>query len=66
VGLIDPYLLLDVNARFRERSSGVGATLAVKNLLDRPVVVSRRPEGIWSTGFRQIVVGLSYAYDRTP
>ena len=66
VGLIDPYVLLDVNARFRERSSGVGATLAVKNLLDRPVVVSRRPEGIWTTGFRQIVLGLSYAYDRKP
>ena len=62
VGIIDAYALLDAGVRFREQTTGIGATLAVKNLLDRPTVVSRRPEGIWTTGFRQIVLGLSYRY----
>lgn len=63
VGLIDAYALLDAGLRFREATTGVGATLTVKNLLDRPVVVARRPEGIWTTGFRQIVLGVSYVVD---
>lgn len=63
VGLIDAYALLDAGLRFREKTTGIGATLAVKNILDRPTVIARRPEGIWTTGFRQIVLGLSYRYD---
>jgi len=60
VGYVDGYVQLDANARFREERTGLGATVSVKNLLDQPFVIARRPEGIWTSGFRQIIFGLSW------
>ena len=60
VGWVDGYVQLDASARYREKATGLGATVTLKNLLDQPFVIARRPEGIWTSGFRQIILGLSW------
>ena len=62
IGRIDAYQRLDANVRYRHAGSGLTATLAIKDLLDRPFIISRRPEGIFASGFRQILFGLRYDY----
>ncbi len=64
VGRVDGYVTLDANARFREATTGLGASVAIKNLLDQPFLISRRPEGIWTSGFRQVIVGVSWQLPR--
>jgi Fe(3+) dicitrate transport protein len=61
-GRLDAYHRLDANLRYRHAGSGLTATLAIKDLLDRPFIISRRPEGIFAAGFRQIIFGLRYDY----
>ena len=60
VGYVDAYVELDASARYREQTTGLGASVTLKNLLDQPFVIARRPEGIWTNGFRQIILGLSW------
>ena len=54
VGLIPGYHAVDVNLRYKHERSGLSAGLSIKNLLDDVVIVSRRPDGIFTGGFRQI------------
>ena len=65
-GAIPAYQVLDFNLRYRHEGTGLGATLAVKNALDEIYVVSRRPDGIFPAGFRQIVGSVSWRYDEEP
>jgi Fe(3+) dicitrate transport protein len=65
-GRLDAYHRLDANLRYRHPRSGLTATLAVKDLLDRPFITSRRPEGIFAAGFRQITFGLRWDYGEAP
>jgi Fe(3+) dicitrate transport protein len=60
VGEIPANVVLDATLRYREPTSGLGITLSGKNLLDRPFVIARRPEGIWTSGFRQLVATVSF------
>lgn len=60
VGLIPAYHALDVNLRYRHARSGLSAGLSIKNLLDDVVIVSRRPDGIFTGGFRQITGSLRW------
>ena len=59
-GLIPAYSSLDLNLRYTHKKTGLTATLAIKNLLDQVVVVSRRPDGIFTGGFRQITGGIRW------
>ncbi len=61
-GLIPAYSALDLGLRYTHRKTGLTATLSVKNLLDQVVVVSRRPDGIFTGGFRQITGGIRWEY----
>lgn len=65
-GKIPGYHALDFNLRYTHKGTGLGATLAVKNALDEIYVVSRRPDGIFPAGFRQIIGSVSWRYDEEP
>jgi Fe(3+) dicitrate transport protein len=68
IGLIPAYHQLDANLRYTNPHTGLTATVSVKNLLDEPFIIARRPEGIHASGFRQIIFGLrwDYAEDAPP
>ncbi len=59
-GPIPTYGTLDFSARYTHRSSGLGFTLAVKNLLNQPYIASRLPEGIFPAGFTQALIGMRW------
>lgn len=62
VGLIPAYSTLDLGLRYTHAKTGLTASLTVKNLLDQAVIVSRRPDGIFTGGFRQIIGGIRWQY----
>lgn len=59
-GLIPAYSALDLVLRYTHAKTGLTGQVTVKNLLDQVVVVSRRPDGIFTGGFRQITAGLRW------
>jgi hypothetical protein len=62
IGEVPGYHALDVGARYRHESSGVTVHVTAKNVIDRPFVVARRPEGISASGFRQVTATLRWDY----
>jgi Fe(3+) dicitrate transport protein len=60
-GRIDPYTVIDVGARYRHAPTGLGFALSVKNVLDRVYISDRLPNGIFTSGFRQIFATLSWS-----
>lgn len=58
VGEIPGYTQLDLAIRYRDERTGLGTSLQAKNLIDDVFVIARRPEGIHTAGFRQIVASL--------
>ncbi len=66
VGRIPAYHRLDANLRYTHAATGLTALVSVKDLLDRPFIISRRPEGIFAAGFRQVIVGLRWDYAEMP
>ena len=60
-GEIKPYSVLDLGLRYRHAPTGLGARLVVKNAFDDVYLVSRLPNGIFTSGFRQIIAGVSWS-----
>jgi Fe(3+) dicitrate transport protein len=58
VGRIPAYDVVDLGLRYRYRPAGLTASLLVKNALDSVYIASRRPDGIFTAGFRQVMGGL--------
>jgi Fe(3+) dicitrate transport protein len=50
VGRIPWYHVLDVGLRYRHAETGLSASVVAKNVIDRPYIVARRPEGIFVGG----------------
>ena len=46
----------------RNAETGLSASVVAKNVIDRPYIVARRPEGIFVGGFRQIIASLRWDY----
>ena len=65
IGELPAYHLLDLSLRYTHKPTGLGATLAIKNALDQIYVASRRPDGIFPSGFRQIIAGVRWTYDES-
>jgi len=63
VGLMPAYNVLDLTAHYRHKPTGLTVRLTVKNALDDVYIVARRPNGIFTAGFRLILVGLRWDYD---
>lgn len=62
-GVIDSQNLVDAILRYKHARSGLSIRLALKGLVGGPFVVSRRPEGTFAGGFRQIILGLRWDHD---
>jgi Fe(3+) dicitrate transport protein len=60
LGKLDAYDVVDFGARYRWAPSRLTASLLVKNALDDIYISSRRPDGIFTAGFRQITAGLRF------
>lgn len=60
-GRMDPYTVLDVGARYLHASTGLSLSVAVKNVLDRVYVSNRIPNGIFTSGFRQVYLTLAWS-----
>ncbi len=63
IGELPAYNLLDFSLRYTHEPTGLGGSLAVKNALDEIYVASRRPDGIFPSGFRQILGTVRWTYD---
>jgi Fe(3+) dicitrate transport protein len=62
VGRIEGHYVLDAGVRYRHARTGIAVSITGKNLLDRPYIASRRPDGIFPAGFRQINAGVRWDY----
>lgn len=62
IGRIDGYSVIDATVHFHHRPSGLTFRLTGKNLLDSDYVVARRPEGIFTGGYQQILFGVRWAW----
>jgi Fe(3+) dicitrate transport protein len=62
IGEIKAHHLIDATARYRHAPTGLTGFVSAKNLLNQIYVGSRRPDGIFPGGFRQVNVGLRWDY----
>lgn len=60
-GLVAAYDVLDLGARYRHRPSGLSLHVTVKNALDDVYLSSRLPNGIFTSGFRQVIAGIKWS-----
>jgi Fe(3+) dicitrate transport protein len=63
IGRIPSYHILDFAAHYRWRKTGLTFRLTVKSALDDVYINSRRPEGIFTAGYRQILLGARWDYE---
>jgi Fe(3+) dicitrate transport protein len=64
-GILASRNIVDLTAHYAHKSSGLSFRLSVKNALDDIYVISRRPEGIFPAGYRQIVLGVRWVYEKS-
>jgi Fe(3+) dicitrate transport protein len=62
-GMIPAYNVLDFNVRYRNRATGLTFRLVVKNALNDPYIIARRPNGIFVSGFREGLLGVRWEWD---
>ena len=60
-GQIPGYHTLDLGARYHHKKTGLSALLTVKNALDEVYLSGRLPNGIFTAGFRQVLVTLKWS-----
>jgi len=60
-GLVPAYDVLDLGARYRHAPTGLSFHLSVKNALDDVYLSSRLPNGIFTSGFRQVIAGIKWS-----
>ncbi len=60
-GVVPSYDVLDLGARYRHTKSGVTLALNVKNALDQVYLSSRLPNGIFTSGYRQVFLSLKWS-----
>lgn len=60
-GQIPAYDVVDVGARYRHKPTGLSFHLTIKNVLDDVYLASRLPNGIFTSGFRQIIAGIKWS-----
>jgi Fe(3+) dicitrate transport protein len=60
-GKINPYTVLDLGARYKHARTGLALGVTVKNALDNVYISDRLPNGIFTSGFRQMFATLSWS-----
>ncbi len=66
IGLINGYHVVDATLHYHHRPTGLTFRLTGKNLLDSDFVVARRPEGIFTGGFQQFLLGVRWTARVSP
>jgi Fe(3+) dicitrate transport protein len=61
-GRIPGYAQVDANVGYQHAASGLSVRVLGKNLGNHLVIQSRRPEGIFVTGFRQLLLQIGWTY----
>jgi Fe(3+) dicitrate transport protein len=60
-GRMNAYTTIDLAARYRHPPTGLGLALSMKNALNRVYISDRLPNGIFTSGFRQVFLTLSWS-----
>jgi Fe(3+) dicitrate transport protein len=60
-GRIDPYTVLDIGARYKHAPTGLSLGVTMKNALDHVYISDRLPNGIFTSGFRQVFATLAWS-----
>jgi Fe(3+) dicitrate transport protein len=63
-GLIPQSDVLDGTIHYKNKPTRLTVKLSMKNATNVPYIVARRPQGIDVAGFRQILLGLRWDYDK--
>lgn len=66
IGKMPSHHIVDLGAHYRHKSTGLSFRLVVKNALDDVYISARRPEGIFTAGYRQITLGVRWDYEKKP
>jgi Fe(3+) dicitrate transport protein len=66
VGEMPAYQILDLGAHYRHKPSRLTFRITVKNALDQVYISARRPEGIFTSGYRQALLGVRWDYEKKP
>jgi Fe(3+) dicitrate transport protein len=64
VGVIPAVDLINATAHYRHKESGITVRLTIKNALDATYIAARRPEGIFTGGYRQVLLGVRWDWER--
>jgi Fe(3+) dicitrate transport protein len=64
IGRIDSYQVMDATVHYHHRPTGLTFRFTGKNLFDSDFVVARRPEGIFTGGYQQLLFGVRWQYGR--
>ncbi|MFO0609408.1 MAG: TonB-dependent receptor [Polyangiales bacterium] len=65
VGELPTYATFDLRVAYSLRRAGLTVSLNGRNLTDQVYIANRAPQGIQPAGFRQIFVGLEWAWPST-
>jgi len=63
-GLLGARNIVDLTAHYKHAPTGLAFRVTVKNAFDDVYVISRRPEGIFPSGFRQVTFGVRWTYEK--
>jgi Fe(3+) dicitrate transport protein len=63
IGELPARHVVDATAHYRHARSGLSVRLSAKNAFDTTYVISRRPEGIFTGSYRQILLGLRWEWE---
>ena len=66
IGAIDPWTVFDATVHYHHKPSNITLRLTAKNLFDTVYVQARRPEGIFTGGFRQLLLGVKWEWEGKP
>jgi Fe(3+) dicitrate transport protein len=63
IGLLEARHIVDATVHYRHARSGIAIRLTAKNLLDSTYIIARRPEGIFTGPYRQLLVGVRWEWE---
>jgi outer membrane receptor protein involved in Fe transport len=63
VGPLDPWRIVDATLHYKHKPSNITIRLTGKNLLDTTYIQARRPNGIFTGAYRQILLGLRWEWE---
>jgi Fe(3+) dicitrate transport protein len=63
VGPLDPWHVVDTTLHYKNKPTNITVRLTAKNLLDATYIQARRPNGIFTGAYRQILLGVRWEWE---